>query len=79
MFKKYSSISGYLERFTLFKIGKLHVRVHHILSADGTIYCHNHPFHYISIILKGGYVEQIIEGDRLIGLLKKSIKEEALL
>jgi hypothetical protein len=66
LLKKYSSIAGYLERYSLFKLGKLHIRIHHILSSDGTPYCHNHPFHYVSIILKGGYTEQIIHKNTLI-------------
>lgn len=64
--KKYTSITGYLERFSLFGLGKLKIRWHKILSADGTPYCHNHPFHYVSIIIKGQYTEEIIKCDRLI-------------
>lgn len=64
--KKYTSISGYLERFSLFQIGKLKVRLHHILSSDKTPYCHSHPFYYLSIILKGSYTEQIIKNGQII-------------
>jgi hypothetical protein len=69
--KKYSSIKGYLERFSLFNIGKLKVRWHRILSADGTPYFHNHPFAYISIVCKGGYVEQRLVGDSIIEIQHK--------
>ncbi len=55
--KPYKHLKGYLERFTLFRYGRLHFRIHHILSADQTPFLHTHPFHYISIILSGGYTE----------------------
>lgn len=55
--RKYRSINGFLERFTLFKVGNLHVRFHLIKTADESTFYHNHPFNYISIILKGGYRE----------------------
>lgn len=65
-FKPYSSIKGFLERFTLIKIGKLHIRIHSILEKDQTTLFHTHPFHYISIVLKGGYVDSYIGEDGVI-------------
>lgn len=59
MFKEYKSLKGYLERYTVLLLGKLHVRLHKILSEDKTPYLHTHPFHYISIILRGGYTEKL--------------------
>lgn len=64
--KHYPSIKGYLERFNLLTIGKLKIRLHKILSADGTPYLHNHPFVFISIILKGKYTEQLLVGNKII-------------
>lgn len=58
-FKKYRSIHGFLNRFTIFKIGTLHVRIHNIESEDKTTLFHTHPFDYISIVLSGGYTEKI--------------------
>lgn len=55
--KPYVSLKGYLERFTLFSFGRLHIRVHQIKSADQTPFAHSHPFHYCTVILSGGYVE----------------------
>lgn len=55
--RKYRSINGFLERFTLLKLGKLHIRFHLIKTADESTFYHNHPFNYISVILKGGYRE----------------------
>ncbi len=57
--KKYKSLEGYLERFTVLNISKLHIRIHHILSGDKTPFMHTHPFHYVSIILSGGYTEHL--------------------
>lgn len=62
-FKKYTSIPNFLLRFTLIKIGKLHIRIHRILSEDKTTLFHNHPFYYISFIVKGGYIEEQLQAD----------------
>lgn len=61
LFKPYSNIKGFLNRFTILKIGTFHIRIHKILDKDRTTLYHNHPFHYISIILKGGYKECLID------------------
>lgn len=55
--KPYSSIKNFLQRFTIIQIGKLHIRLHRITDKDQTTLFHNHPFNYISIILRGGYTE----------------------
>lgn len=55
----YKSLNGYLHRFTLLKVGRLHIRVHSILVPDGTPFLHSHPFHYASLILSGGYTEKL--------------------
>lgn len=60
VFKPYSSIKDFLQRFTILKIGKLHIRLHKIIDIDRTTLYHNHPFNYISVILKGGYTESVI-------------------
>lgn len=56
----------YLERFTILKFFNLHIRIHKILSEDKTVFYHNHPFHFLSIILSGGYVEEILKDDKII-------------
>ncbi len=58
LFKGYTNIKDFLHRFTILKIGALHIRLHRLLSEDQTTLYHNHPFHYISIILRGGYIEK---------------------
>jgi hypothetical protein len=59
MLQPYKSLKGYLERWTVLKIGKLHIRLHDIKRNDATPFLHNHPFHYLSFILNGGYVENL--------------------
>lgn len=65
LFKDYNSLPNFLIRKTLLRIGRLHIRSHNILSEDKSPYVHNHPFYYISIILKGGYTEQLLEGNTI--------------
>lgn len=67
--KDYNSLPNFLSRTTLFSYRKLHIRLHRILSEDKSPYCHNHPFYYLSIILKGGYEEELLKGTNII--LKK--------
>jgi len=57
--KEYKSLVGYLERFTVIHVGRLHIRLHRIKSADRTPFLHSHPFHYISFIMRGGYEEEL--------------------
>lgn len=63
--KEYNSIPGFLLRYTILKFSKLHIRIHKILTPDKTHFLHNHPFNYISIIIKGSYVEQLLVNDEL--------------
>lgn len=71
LFRKYSTIKGLMDRFTIIKIGKLHIRYHKIFGKDETELFHSHPFNYISIILSGGYTDLSIQVDN-------SIKKEVL-
>lgn len=64
--KRYNHIKNFLYRFTILKIGNLHIRLHKISDKDRTSLYHNHPFNYISIILKGGYIESYIENDKIL-------------
>lgn len=63
--KEYNHLLNYLHRWTVCKIGSLHIRIHHILSSDGTPFLHNHPFWYVSVIVRGGYTEQVLVGDEI--------------
>ena len=71
--KPYANIKDFLHRFTIIKIGKLHIRLHKILDKDKSTLFHNHPFHYISIILSGGYNETYIH-PKTNELIDKSYK-----
>lgn len=64
LLRPYSSINDFLQRFTILKIGKFHVRLHKITDNDRSTLFHNHPFNYVSVILKGGYTERVIKKDR---------------
>lgn len=76
LFGKYTSIEGYLHRFTILLIGKLHIRLHSIKSSDSTELYHNHPFNFVSLLLTGGYEEHIIKGT---GTVKKHYKAPCLI
>lgn len=69
IFKPYTSIKDFLNRFTLLQIGSLHIRLHKIVGKDETTLFHNHPFHYLSLVLWGGYTESVITS---FGVVNKS-------
>jgi hypothetical protein len=64
----YQHITGYMERFWLFRLGPREGeqgefspfagRVHHLLRSDDDRHAHCHPWPYITIILRGGYYEE---------------------
>lgn len=45
------------------KWGNTSVRLHHILLPDDDEHLHNHPFDALSLILRGGYLEEIYAGN----------------
>lgn len=47
----------YLRRYKIFKCRWFKIRLHHILLSDYDC-LHDHPWNFISIILKGGYFEK---------------------
>lgn len=64
----YVHLAGYMERFWLIRIGQrgggesgpyplIGARVHHILRSDEGRDFHDHPWGYLTIILRGGYWE----------------------
>lgn len=57
--RKYTTIKDLMTRFTILQIGRLHIRVHSFTGKDETTLLHCHPFHYVSVILCGGYTEQV--------------------
>ena len=62
MRKPYTHISDYMERYWLVPYGKwwafdIAARVHNIKRSDDDRAFHDHPWPYVSLILRGGYVE----------------------
>lgn len=62
-------LEGYMNRWWVFRLGRwgadpdgepfpfIGARLHEILRSDDDRHLHDHPFAYITLILKGGYVE----------------------
>lgn len=55
----YFHLDGYMERWWLLPYNRfgLAVRLHHILRSDDARAFHDHPWPYLTIILRGGYCE----------------------
>jgi hypothetical protein len=70
--KEIKSKSGELhfERWSIIDTSFFKVYLHHIAERDMDLHPHSHPWHFISIILRGGYIEEWVKAD---GTKKKSI------
>jgi len=64
----YVHLAGYMERYWFIRIGRrgggqsgtyplVGARVHHILRSDDDRHFHDHPWPYLTVILRGGYWE----------------------
>jgi len=55
----YTHINDYMERWWLIPYNRFGfaVRLHHILRSDDDRAFHDHPWPYLTIILRGGYTE----------------------
>lgn len=53
----------YIVRWHLLHTKWFRVMIHHILCTDETLCPHDHPWNFISIILKGAYTEHRFEQD----------------
>lgn len=49
--------SLYMERFWLIRSRWLTARVHHICTRDFDRHLHDHPWGFVSLVLKGSYIE----------------------
>lgn len=58
----FSHIKGYMKRF-LVKTPWGYLRFHRILRADNDRDLHDHPFDFVSFILRGGYTELLALSD----------------
>ena len=63
----YFNLEGYMERRWVFVCPWFSVRMHHILRSDIDRHMHDHPFNYMTIILKGGYWEHTPKGVSWVG------------
>lgn len=50
--------SLYMRRFALFETKWLSARVHHIAREDRDRHMHDHPWTFVSVVLRGGYLER---------------------
>jgi hypothetical protein len=60
-----------LIRYILFRVPKFGVYVHHLLRSDYDRSLHDHPFAFLSILVKGQYTEhhnQTIDGKEIAAL-----------
>jgi hypothetical protein len=57
--RPYSHIGSYMERYWIIPYNRFTpaVRIHYIKESDDSRVFHDHPWWYITIILKGGYTE----------------------
>lgn len=65
--RPYLHLDGYMERFWVFRTPVLSARVHRILRSDHDRDLHDHPWHYATVILRGGYYEVTQRGRRWYG------------
>ncbi len=49
----------HFQRYRILQTSLFSIYIHHILKSDEDKHPHNHPFSFLSIILKGGYVERL--------------------
>ena len=54
----------YLTRLTLFRCPWFQVLLHWIYEPDWAPDCHDHPWPFVGIVLRGGYVEYRVDLDR---------------
>lgn len=53
----------YLTRYTLLRCPWFAVRLHHFHRADSDACPHDHPWWFLSLVLRGGYAENIRQPD----------------
>lgn len=52
----------YIKRWVI-DFGFFSIRLHHWLSSDDQRYLHDHPWWYISLVVKGSYIDRSDKGD----------------
>lgn len=56
----------YLVRYSIFKCRYFAIKVHHILLSDYACF-HDHPWTFITFLIKGWYIEHTEKGCKLYG------------
>lgn len=56
----------YMVRYKVFRTTWFKIFLHHILRSDEDPERHDHPWHFVSLILRGGYYEILKGGGRLV-------------
>lgn len=54
----------YMYRWTLLKLGSYGIYLHHFVADDWSRDMHDHPKRFVSIGLKGSYIEETPSGER---------------
>lgn len=54
----------YLERWVL-NLGLFSIRLHHWLASDDQRHFHDHPWWYVSLVLRGSYVDKHANGETM--------------
>ena len=65
--RPYFHLKDYMNRYWVLKPASWHpfaARVHEILRSDSDRHLHDHPWSYLTIILRGGYWEHTPDGNR---------------
>lgn len=61
--KTFTGVNGpYLTVYTLLRVLGVSVCVHHFHRGDEDRDCHDHPFSFLSLILRGRYREHLYDG-----------------
>lgn len=62
IYRNYNEV--YLIRYSIFTCKYFSIKIHKILKSDDAC-LHDHPWSFITFILKGGYVEHTPEGTKI--------------
>lgn len=49
----------YMQRWKILDSDFLNIRVHHIVRRDEDRHLHDHPWNWASLVLRGGYIEEL--------------------
>jgi hypothetical protein len=64
----YVHLDGYMQRWWLFRSKGLSARIHRIMRSDAARDLHDHPWDNVSIVLRGGYYEEMPDASAHCGV-----------